>query len=238
MSRTLIAACLFLASAALAQQQGPVEITAEPSHHLVIDNATVRAFAVTIGPKASTLMHLHGHDYITVALGDSEILNVREGAQPVAVKFKDGDVRFAPAGVVHAVTNTSDTNTFRNVTIELLGPTTNQKPCTESCSVPVQCDLPDKTKCVTRERVFTSDQWTITLVTLPAGGLEPKHTHTTPYLLIALTDADLKARIGDGPETAAHRKAGDVTWNNPVVHTITNTGSNPTKVVVLEFNGK
>jgi uncharacterized RmlC-like cupin family protein len=75
-------------------------------------------------------------------------------------------------------------------------------------------------------------------VTLPAGGLEPKHAHTTPYLLIALTDADLKVKVGDGPENAAHRKAGDVTWNNPVVHTVTNTGSNPTKVVVLEFKGK
>ena len=92
MSR-LIAAVLFLTAFAMAQQnQQPVEITSEPSHHLVLDNLFVRAFAVNIPPKASTLMHRHGHDYLSVALGDSEIENVKQGAQPATAKFKDGQV--------------------------------------------------------------------------------------------------------------------------------------------------
>src|ERR1700719_675779 len=121
------------------QAQAPVEITSESSHHLVLENMFVRVFAVSVDPGKSTLMHHHAHDYLSVSLGDSQIMNTKQGAQPVAASFKDGDVRFTPAGLVHAVSN-SGTNPFRNRTIELMQPTTNAKACTESCSVPIPCD--------------------------------------------------------------------------------------------------
>jgi hypothetical protein len=44
---------LFLATGTLAQQQQPVEITSEPSHHLVLENQYVRVFDVTVAPKTS-----------------------------------------------------------------------------------------------------------------------------------------------------------------------------------------
>ena len=42
----------------------------------------------------------------------------------------------------------------------------------------------------------------------------------------------------DQPEAAVHSKTGDVTWNNPVVHTVTNSGKTTAKTIVLEFRGR
>lgn len=235
MRLTFFAALMLFAVSAWPQQPAPVEITSESSHQMVLENMYVRAFAVTVNPKASTLMHRHGHDYIAVALGDSEIQNVREGAQPVTVKFKDGDVRYTPAGLVHAVGNGSD-QPFRNITIELLQPTTNQKACTESCAIPVTCEK--NVPCASVTKVMTADQWSVTQITIPAGGSYPQHTHLANFLVVPLTDGDMKVRVQDAAETMSHEETGKVAWHNPVIHTMTNTGSKPVRAVVLEFRGR
>ena len=219
------------------QAQAPVEITSESSHHLVLENMFVRVFAVSVDPGKSTLMHHHAHDYFSVSLGDSQIMNTKQGAQPVAASFKDGDVRFTPAGLVHAVSN-SGTNPFRNRTIELMQPTTNAKACTESCSVPIPCDSADKTTCATVVKLFTADQWSVTRVTLPPGAKYAQHTHLANFLTVPLTDADITMKNQDQPETTVHSKAGEQTWNNPVVHTVTNSGKSTAQSIVLEFRGR
>jgi quercetin dioxygenase-like cupin family protein len=219
------------------QAQAPVEITSEPSHHLVLENMFVRVFAVSVDPGKSSLMHRHAHDYLSVSLGDTQIMNTKQGTQPVAASFKDGDVRFTPAGLIHAVTN-SGSNPFRNRTIELLQPTTNQKACTESCEIPVPCDSADKTKCVTVTKLITADQWSVTQVISPPGAKYPQHTHLANFLTIPLTDADITRKNQDQPETVVHSKTGELTWNNPVVHTLTNSGTTTAKTIVLEFRGR
>jgi len=219
------------------QAQAPVEITAEPSHHLVFENLFVRVFAVTVDSGKSTLMHHHGHDYLGLTLGDSQITNLKQGGQPAQVSIKDGDIRFTPAGLVHAITNNASTP-FHNRTIELLQPTTNQKACTESCEIPVPCDSADKTKCTTVTKLITADQWSVTQATLPPGAKYPQHTHLANFLTIPLTDADVTMKNQNRPEAKVHSKTGELTWNNPVVHTVTNTGNSTAKVIVLEFRGR
>jgi quercetin dioxygenase-like cupin family protein len=219
------------------QAQAPVEITAEPSHHLVFENMFVRVFAVTVDPVKTKLMHHHGHDYLGITLGDSQITNTKQGAQPAQASLKDGDTRFTPAGLVHAITNTASTP-FHNRTIELLQPTTNQKACTESCEIPVPCDSADKSKCASVTKLITADQWSVTMITLPAGAKYPQHTHLANFLTIPLTDADVTMKNQDQPETKVHSKTGELTWNNPVVHTVTNSGTTTAKTIVLEFRGR
>jgi quercetin dioxygenase-like cupin family protein len=217
------------------QAQAPVEITAEPHHHLVVENNFVRAFAFSVDPGQSTLMHRHGHDYVSVFIGDSQAMNAKEGAQPAPASFKDGDVKFAPAVVVHAVTDTGSTP-VRNATIELLQPTTNAKACTESCAVPVTCAEADKATCATVVKAFASDQWTVTMVTIPVGGKYPEHTHTGGVLTVALTDADVIMRSPSRSKDI-HSKVGDIMWHEPETHTIINSGKTVAKVAVLEFKG-
>lgn len=165
MFRFSLAGFFLFALSAFAQQQ-PVDVSAEPHHHHVIDNLFVRVYDVTIDPKQSTLMHKHGHDYLGVFLGDSDFLNTKADGQSAPAKIKDGEVRFAAAPVVHAVADNAATP-FHNITIELMQPTTNEKACTESCSVPVPCNSADKTACVSEEKLMSADQWSVTRITIP-----------------------------------------------------------------------
>ena len=217
--------------------ESPVEVTAEPHHHLALENMFVRVYAVRVDPGQSTLLHRHGRDYLSIAIDDAQITNAREGAPPAQVTFKQGDTRFTAAGLVHAITNTGS-KPFLNSTIELLAPTTNQKACTESCSIPVPCESADKGKCATVTKLITADQWSVTLIDLPPGGKYPQHTHLANFLVVPLTDSDATIQNQDQPATQGHYQANEVKWNNPVVHAITNTGKTMARTVVLEFRGR
>ena len=234
--RKLPVATLFfiLALTAWTQQaQAPVEITSEPHHHLVVENNFVRAFAFSVDPGKSTLMHKHGHDYVSVFIGDSSGTNQKEGGQPAPASFKDGDVKFAAAGVVHAVADTGSTP-IRNATIELLKPTTNPKACTESCATEIPCTSADKAKCPSVVKVFGSDQWDVKMVTLPPGTTYPEHMHEGGILTVALTDSSVimrsKSRARD-----IHSKIGDIKWYEPEMHVVVNNGKTTAKFAVLEF---
>ena len=236
MLRALKASFLLFAFAAAAPQQEVVEITSEPGHHLVLDNMFIRAFDVTVPPKATTLVHRHNHDYIFVTLGDSDITNAKVGAAPARVVLKDGEARFTAGGFAHAAINNLD-RPFRNITIELLAPATNEHSCTESCTVAVPCKSADNALCPSVTRLLMSDQWTVTSVIIPPGGRLEEHTHYAHHLAVAVSDLHLKIRNQDQPETEINSKVGDLTWVNPVVHTVTNTGPQPARIVTLEFRG-
>src|SRR5215467_12598545 len=86
-----------LAILLLPQSATEVEITAEPHHHLVLENAYVRVFDVDVAPHDATLMHWHRHDYFYIVLGAAYVSNNVKGKPPVEAKFSDGDTRFLPA---------------------------------------------------------------------------------------------------------------------------------------------
>jgi quercetin dioxygenase-like cupin family protein len=225
---------LLLSFVAVGQPTGEVEITAEPNHHQVLANSYVRVFDVSAPPKASTLVHWHRYDYAFVTLGDADLINARVGQKPGPLVLKDGDVRFTPGGFAHAITNQSDT-VFRNITIELLQSSTNVKPCAGSCSVPLPCASANKSACPSQEQLITSDQWTLSRVTLPPSAILEKHAHRTPHLAVAVSDLNLTQKFEDGSAKELHGKPGTLNWVNPVVHTVVNSGPAEAKFVTLEF---
>lgn len=223
MRKSLVAGLVFLAVAALAQQQQTVEITSEPSHHLVFENEYVRVFNVKVAPKAATLIHRHNHDYLFVTLGDSDIVNARVGEKPVSLHLNDGDVRFTPGNFAHAAINQSE-RPFHNITIELLKPSSSVKTCTEAC-------LSD----AGATRLISSDQWTVSLITLPPGGRLEKHTHSMPHLVIPVSDLNLEQQT-ESSSNAIQRSSGEIGWVPAgVTHTIANNSRQPARYVALEF---
>jgi quercetin dioxygenase-like cupin family protein len=125
---TLLGMLSLVAAVALAQDAKPtsqgkfgptVEIPADATHHQKIENEYIRAYYVEIAPQQSTLMHHHGNDYVAVALGPTVIDVYAPDGTVKHVLLEDGDVRYTPAGVIHAVTNMA-TKPFHNATIELL----------------------------------------------------------------------------------------------------------------------
>src|SRR5689334_18473968 len=199
MRKSRVTGLLLLATATLAQQPQSVEITSEPSHHLVFQNEYVRVFNVTVAPRATTLVHRHNYDYLFVTLGESDVVSVRPGEKPVALKLKDGEVRFTPGNFAHAAVNQAD-RPFHNITIELLKPSSGVGPCQADCSRDPATAL-----------LYVSDQWSASLGRVPASGRMEKPASSSPLLFVAVSDMDLSL-LGSGAARTSHRAVGDITW--------------------------
>jgi quercetin dioxygenase-like cupin family protein len=221
--------CLAILTAQAAAPE--VEITNEPHHHLTFENKSVRIFNVEVAPNIETQIHWHRHDYIAVTLGPAEISNAVKDKPPVAVKFAAGDVRFASAPFAHFVRATGP-EPFRNVTVELLEDEslrTSTPKWDEDRGLTV---LPNGTKQI----LFVKDGIRATEYELQPAAVLPAQTHPGPYLVIAVTDLDLRGEAEDQPPAAIHFKSGDSKWlPGAYSNTLSNTGAKPAKFVTLEF---
>lgn len=232
-----LAATLLSAQAAAPE----VEITNEPHHHLTFENKSVRVFNVQVDPNTETQTHWHRHDYIAITLGPAEISNNVKDKPPVTVKFQDGDTRFASATFAHFV-RTLSPEPFRNVTIEIL----EDESLRQSAAKWDEQDKKERGLEVltagSKQILFVKDGVRATEFDLRPGAVVPMHHRTGPYLLVAVSDLDLRDSIQSGDKaakslpTTAHYNSGDSKWfSGSYSHTITSTGSNPAKFVTLEF---
>jgi quercetin dioxygenase-like cupin family protein len=232
MRRILLVLCLTTILAAQASRE--VEITAEPHHRLVFENAQVRVFFVDVAPHTDTLMHSHRHDYIYVMLGASEVVNEVQGKPPAPAKLQDGQVALVPGNFAHIVHN--DAQPFRNLTIELL----------EDDKLRQSSFKWDETRGLeilhggTKEILFVKDGIRATEFELQPGGVVPMHPHPGPHLLVAETDFDIRSDVeGTGPMSGpmpGHFMSGQVKWlPGNYSHSITNTGKTKAKFITLEF---
>jgi quercetin dioxygenase-like cupin family protein len=214
-----------------AQTATEVETTAEPSHHLVLENEYIRAFKVEVAPHASTLVHRHRHDYIYVMLGDAHLSNEVAGKPPVDIKLADGEARFTAGDFAHSVKNLSE-QPFRNVTIELL----QDEKMRQALSRWPE-DIGEKTFAGGSSKIlFVKDGVRVSEVNLGPGGVVPSHHHDGPHLLVAISDLDLRSDIEGKPPVLGKFKAGEVKWlPGGHTHTLTNVGASPARFVTLEF---
>jgi quercetin dioxygenase-like cupin family protein len=209
-----------------------VEITSEPSHHLVLENSHVRAFQVEVAPHTATLMHRHRHDYVFVTLGESEVDNEVEGKPPVTLKLQDGETRFTPGNFAHVARNLANTP-FRNVTIELLQ---DEK---ARSSPPARWNEDRGLHVLhggTREILLVQDGVRVSEVELQIAGVLPRHHHAGPELVVAVTDLLFRSDVVGKGASNIEMKAGDVRWEEGAfTHTITNVVRQEAKLVILEF---
>jgi quercetin dioxygenase-like cupin family protein len=234
MKRRLLFPALLLGALALAAQQtSEVEITAEPRHHLAIENEYVRVFQVEVAPHDATLMHIHRHDYVYVTLGDADLSNEVKGKPPAGLKLHDGETRFAAGNFAHIARNLADTP-FRNVTVELLqDQVAHQTP-------PAKWDEERGLHVFTggtQDIMFVQDDVRVSEIELQPGATVPSHHHSGPHLMVAVTDLEIRSDVeGQGP-TPGHFKSGDVKWlPGGYTHTLTNVGKQEAKFVTLEFH--
>jgi quercetin dioxygenase-like cupin family protein len=228
MNRYILICLALLAAQAVAPE---VEITNESHHHLTLENKSVRVFNVDVAPHSETLMHWHRHDYIYVTLGPTEIVNAVKDKPPVTVKLQDGETRFSPATFAHIARNLTD-QPFRNVTIEILEDESLRNSTAHWDEDRGLVVLPNGTKQI----LFVKDGIRVSEFELQPAGVVPLHHHTGPYLLVAVSDLDLRSYVeGQGP-MVGHFKSGDSKWlPGNYSHTVTNIGANPAKFVTLEF---
>jgi quercetin dioxygenase-like cupin family protein len=214
-----------------AQTASDVEITAEPSHHLVLENENVRVFKVEVAPHTSTLMHRHQHDYVYVTIGDAHLSNQVEGKPSAEVKLSNGDTRFTPGNFAHIVTDLADMP-FRNVTIELVQDEKLRQAPSHWTEDAGEKAFPGGSSRI----LFVKDGVRVSEVNLEPGGTIPSHHHDGPHVLVAISDLDLRSDVdGQGPMPGRF-KAGDVKWlPGGYTHTLTNVGNSPARFATVEF---
>ena len=216
----------------MAQVPGEVEITAEPHHHLALENPYVRVFKVEVEPNSATLMHRHRHDYASVTLGASEVENDVAGKPPVALKLKDGETRFSAGDFAHIAKDLAPTP-FRNVTVEFLKDEDAKK------TPPPKWDEERGLQVLeggTKEILFVKDGVRVSDIQLQPGGVVPKHHHAGPHLVVAVTDLELRSEVEGKGSTKVQQKTGDIAWvAGGSTHALTNTGKQAARFIILEF---
>lgn len=217
-----------------AQTASEVEITAEPSHHLALENQYVRVFKVEVAPHASTLMHRHRYDYIFVTLGPSHVVNEVAGKPPATLKLLDGETWFVPGGFAHVAKNLSD-QSFRNITIEILKDKKTHKSTTTKGNAKWD---EDRSLHIlnggTEDILFVKDGVRTSEFQLNPAGIVPKHRDAGPCLIVAVTDLNLRSEVkGNG---AIQLEAGDIAWiKGGLIRTLTNASPRNAKFITLEF---
>jgi quercetin dioxygenase-like cupin family protein len=202
-----------------------VEITAEPSHHLALENQYVRVFKVEAPPKASTLMHRHRHDYVFITLGASHISNEIEGKAPVEVELDDGETRFVTGDFAHIAHNLSD-KPFRNVTIEFMRDAQRRSSGARWAGQKEEDDFSGGQ----RKTLFIKDGVRVSMVKLKPGGSLPKENTGGPALLVAISNMELSNGKGQREKLALE----GLLWSDDAMLR-TNSGKQVARFVLLEF---
>jgi|NGEPerStandDraft_6_1074524.scaffolds.fasta_scaffold89599_2 quercetin dioxygenase-like cupin family protein len=212
---------------------GPtVEIPADATHHPKIENEYFRAYYVEVAPQQSTLMHHHGNDYVSVALGHTVIDSVAPDGAVKHIVLEDGDVRYTPAGLIHAVTNLASTP-FHNATIELLQNHGGQV-CVNNCANDSRAkDWPPLTE--ESKLIGYGDTFRIS-----EAIIKPQQTVSTdepyPHLVVMVTDMHAHTGPPGSGGTDVSQKAGDMIFHGGHPnHGLTNTGGQEMRLVVMEF---
>lgn len=225
--KSLLLTALFLVCVSLLAAQSnsnepaPMPVEQEPHHAVVLKNDSVIVMRVVIPEGERTFYHIHAHDRAAVDLTTSNISqqNLHEPEGP-SVPTKPGDVSAPTLGAaptIHRVHNPGP-GTFEVLDVEFLQ--RPQKPSSEAAA-PVALENPSA-------RIY---KWV-----LAPGVASQMHTHTRPYLIIAVTGMPLKMTAPDGQSFAHEVKSGDFHWEDAkVTHSLTNEGTTEGQIVEIEL---
>lgn len=217
---------MILSASSLAPPAG-VEITAEPSHHLVLQNDLVRVFKVEIPGHGATVLHRHRHDYFIIALADSSVASEIAGKSATSLKLKAGEIRFAEGGFAHVARNLAEVP-FPHVDVEVLQPKPSYK-WEEERGVSVF-------EGGTQEILFVKDGVRASETDLQPHAMIPKHRHLGPHLVIAISDIDLENAVEGQRVKHVQLKSGETAWvPGGFTHTVMNAGHQNARFVALEF---
>jgi len=214
-----------LLALALSFPQGadkPVPVEQEPLHKVVFQNEAVTVMHLTLPSGQRTQYHIHTHDRVAIMLSETSTTN-----QNFADK-KESEPRPAKAGDFVALTlnGTSETHRVHNVgknPYDVLDIEPAVRPETPS---------PDIAATVAAEnasaRVYN---WV-----LAPGATSPMHTHMRPYVIVSITDMNLKMSSPDG-QTATHEVGvADFRYvDAKITHNLSNVGATPGQIIEVEL---
>ena len=218
---SLLPISMALLAAKQTPQPAPMPVEEEPHHHTVLKNNYVLVMHVTIPEGESTLYHIHSHDRMSIALSSTSFSQQKLGEpEGSTTPAKPGDLTSPTLGAapwIHRVHNIGP-GSFEVLDVELL-----QRPQQPSASAagPVAAENPSA-------RIY---EWK-----LAPGASSPMHTHSRPYLIVAVNKMPLKMTAPDGQSSSREIQAGDFHWvDTKVTHSLTNEGSTEGQIVEVEM---
>lgn len=118
----LVRAAFFPAAQALSWQSAKAaNITEDPHYRILMENAQVRVFALTLPPGVQSFVR-HEHNYLTVQIENHEAIMWKNDESPVQhFRAPSGEIHFFLGGSAQGIRNDSNTE-FRNVTVEFMDP--------------------------------------------------------------------------------------------------------------------
>jgi hypothetical protein len=220
--------------------QGPLPLSEEPHHRLLLQNDFIHVYTVMVAPFDATLLHRHDLSYLYVVFGPADLINAVTSQPETHLTLQDGDVRFSPGHFTHLV-RTDSGIAFRNLTVELVHPQGTAKnickqvapaspaECPQQAQAannqrPAQASNKKKTRSASSKKAepessqgadddvpyFETDELRVDLFKVSQGRDYVDAAPQTHALLLALTDANLDASLGGEHVTFLH--AGDVLW--------------------------
>ena len=213
MKTLLLSAFLLLTLSVRAQapaSAAPVAIKDEPHHHLVLENAYVRAWHFEISGHDTTLLRAHDLPYLAVALMPGDYVNGVAGKPEAHATAEDGQLNYSKGGFAHFVRTDAGTP-FQNFTIELLKPQgAPRNRCVKVIDGPFDCPVEAAGKPVVETPAFETDELLVVAGALPLGRFYNAGSSPSPRLFVILSDSQVSVEAAGSKATKLH--GGDLYW--------------------------
>ena len=228
--RRAAAIVVLLCVAGFAQEPAPIPNSQVPQRKEILQNHHVTASMLELAPDEAAPMHQHDRDLLAVFVSGGKTRSVVFGHRPLADKMAVGEVRFVNAGYSHTFKNLG-TEPFRVVDVEFADPQGKLEIVGKSSHY---CNAGSTTVCVDEKSLFCLAKVCVEDVTMAAGAVTTKHTHTTDHMLIAVSDYELTDEM-EGKGTVVRKlKSGEVEYIPAgITHRLTNTGHGPAHFTVV-----
>jgi hypothetical protein len=104
----------------IVQHELPATIDQDPHFRLLLENAHIRVFALTLSPNSQSFVR-YGHNVVTIAPDDGEVIMWKEGESPIQhFRVNRGQIQFFLGQSVRGYRNDAKSGDYHNVTIEFL----------------------------------------------------------------------------------------------------------------------
>ncbi len=224
---------LSLLGVVLSQTISPADVAAQ--HRLLLENDRVRVFAVNIPVGQQTFIR-HQHNFLTVALEDSQMVMWSEGASANLVfHINRGDTRFFLGGAAFGMRNDGQKE-YRNVTVEFLDPRVTNYGFNYNLAGGPRWDYGSSALAPPADpragfvHPLPLQAAVVRDVQLLSGEQLPTLLQPAKELLIAVSDLNLTA----GTNASLRRSAGEIAWLEGRTSPLINQGTVPVRFVAVE----
>ncbi|HUA15282.1 MAG TPA: hypothetical protein VMG31_08280 [Verrucomicrobiae bacterium] len=217
-----ILAVLLLCPLALAQK--PVDLASDPHYHLLLDNDTVRVYAMTLRPDDSAFVRME-HSFMTVTLQDGEIILWDAGKSPIQhFQMHKGETSFVcltpeqqSKGVAGGFRNDRPQE-YRNITVEFKDRLLGWAMLTGGTISPPAS-------------MYLGGALVADVLLQPSDSF-PAPDKPGPELVIPVSPVDLK----NGSGLRVRSSPGEVSWI-PADHasSLANAARDPARFIIVEF---